>query len=377
MKVLFIKNIIPPYRIFLFNKLEAIAKSKQFDFEVFVMRTTEKGRSWKLDRGKLKFKHKIDRGVYAFILRKYHLHINLHLIKIVLGKKFDHLILGGSWNNFNVIIIVLLKRLGLVKASLSFWTEANFLTRGAQNDSRVKYGFRKWILDTCNKYYLIPGKMPKVTLFENWGIKPLQTIYFPNLIDDSFFKFDDSEYKERNKNFKKILLIVARLVEPLKGVLNFMKQLPTDQEYELRIAGDGVDKFLYEKYIIDNDLEDRVTLLGNLSEEQLLVEYKKANVFVLPSYSDPSPLSLVEACYLKLPLLISDRCGNHFEILEEGVNGYLMNPYDPESIKSGLKQLLNTPNVDLQKMGLESFRIVKRNYTPEIVLKDFVDKFNN
>ena len=45
-------------------------------------------------------------------------------------------------------------------------------------------------------------------------------------------------------------------------------------------------------------------------------------MFVLPSLSDPSPLSAVEAAAAQLPLLLSTRAGNCDDLVVDGRNGY-------------------------------------------------------
>ena len=58
-KIIFLTNIVAPYRISFFNYLEAFRKSNfsdQFDFEVYFMRLSEKDRNWNVNLNSLKFK---------------------------------------------------------------------------------------------------------------------------------------------------------------------------------------------------------------------------------------------------------------------------------------------------------------------------------
>ena len=40
---------------------------------------------------------------------------------------------------------------------------------------------------------------------------------------------------------------------------------------------------------------------------------------------------------MKMPLFISTYCGNHYEALKDGINGYSFDPYNPDEIKENMK----------------------------------------
>lgn len=372
--ILFVKNIIPPYRISLFNDLYKHSQNSKLNFEVFVMSNSEDGRYWEFDPNTINFKFYNDDkdGYYKYLFRKYHFHFNPKLLKIILKNNFDQIVLGSSWNDFNIVLIVLLKKLGLIKSKIAFWSEANYLTLGAVNDNKIKFLMRKFIFNTCDSFFLIPGKMASITLFDKWKINPRKTIVLPNLVNNTIYKIDDDILTQRKKNEVIVFLIVARLEENLKGILNFISNIPLDKNIKINIAGEGQDRVLYEKYIKENNLDNKVSLLGNLNEYELLKRYNEANVFVLPSFSDPSPLSIVEASYMKLPLLISDRCGNHYETVIDGNNGFVFNPDNRDEMREKFNRLLNMGVEKLEEMGLNSYKLVNENFNSEQVIKRFV-----
>lgn len=376
--ILFVKNIIPPYRISLFNDLYNYSQNSKLNFEVFVMSNSEDGRYWEFDPNSINFKFYNDDkdGYYKYLFRKYHFHFNPNLVKFILKNDFDQIVLGSSWNDFNIVLIILLKKLGLIKSKIAFWSEANYLTLGAVNDNKIKFLLRKFIFNTCDSFFLIPGKMASITLFDKWKISPRKTIVLPNLVDSTIYKIDDDILTQRKKNEAIVFLIVARLEENLKGILNFLSNIPLDKNIKINIAGEGEDRILYEKYIKENNLEKKVSLLGNLSESELLKRYNEANVFVLPSFSDPSPLSIVEASYMKLPLLISDRCGNHYETVRNGYNGFVFNPENIVDMCQKFNHLLNVGVEKLEEMGLNSYKIVNENFNNEQVIKRFVSNLD-
>jgi glycosyltransferase involved in cell wall biosynthesis len=315
-------------------------------------------------------------GLYKFVLKKYHFHFNINLFKKIFIDKYDIIILGGSWNDINVLVVVILKKMRLISAKVAFWTEANYLTFGARNDNIFKFLLRKFVYGVCDSFYLIPGEMASKTLFDIWGIDKRQTIFFPNLIDKNFYTLRDEERDIRRLNKVPVFLIVARLNERTKGILNFLSNIPTEADYLIRIAGEGGDRIKYEQYIKEKKLLKKVVFLGNLNEDELRKEYIRANVFVLPSFSDPSPLSLVEASYMQLPLLISNRCGNHYEIIQHGVNGFLFDPINADEIREYFSKLLRMTFFDLEKMGNMAHRSVEDKYDNAKVLGNFINELS-
>ncbi len=370
-KIIFLTNIVAPYRVFLFNTLEEIRTSSSFDFEVYFMRMTEADRNWDVKLSDLQFKYLVGNGFYLMI-KGFHFHFNPVLIFKLIRSKHE-IVLGSSWNDLNVLTIALLKSFGLIKNKLSVWSEANYLTISSQKKSKIRDRLKKWFFSQIDGNFIVPGQM-SIMSFEKWEIPMRRVIVLPNLVSSQLFEkeyvFQDSE------NAKPVFLMVARLEENLKGIKNFLESIGNEnlKKIELRIAGTGASLADYMKYIKLNNLEHNVFLLGNLSQEKISFEYKKANVFVLPSYSDPSPLAIVEAIFSGLPVLVSERCGNHFETVISGENGYTFNPLDPNDIKIKFEKLISERN-NWNTFSSRSLEIAKANFDSEIVLTDFINSF--
>jgi glycosyltransferase involved in cell wall biosynthesis len=90
-----------------------------------------------------------------------------------------------------------------------------------------------------------------------------------------------------------------------------------------------------------------------------------ADLFCLPSLSDPSPLSLVEAAFSELPLLVSEYCGNHPELVLPRINGMVFNPYDAHSVHSSFEWVLANRS-SLRSIGSKSRQIAMASYTPSV-----------
>ena len=368
-KVIFFTNIIAPYRVNLFNNLEELRKGTRFDFEVYFMRRTESNRNWTINMEDLNFKYKIGNGFYLPV-KNYFFHFNPNLLlKVIRSKK--EIILGASWNNSNVLFLALLKSIGLIKNRLSVWSEANYLTKESQQKNKIRDKLRNWFFSKIDGNFIIPGKMSEIS-FEQWNIPTRNIILLPNLISNEIFGQTMGYNNDINK--EPVLFIVARLEENIKGILNFIKAIGIDniKKIQLNIAGTGRSLPDYISYIKENNLDGHIHFLGNLTQQAISSQYNQSNIFVLPSYSDPSPLTLVEAITSGLPVLVSERCGNHFEAVEEGKNGYTFDPFSPDDIKKKFEKMMNERN-RWDDFSKNSKVLAKQRFNNEEVLKGFIN----
>lgn len=372
-KIILFTNIPTPYRTFLFNLLWDRLGDAGVAFKVFFMRKTEKGRSWALRDQDFKFPYSIGCGFYAKIKNK-NFHFNpIIVLKILLElKKGDVLILGAGWANPNTIMLSILKRLRIIRFKIVFWTEANYLTLGARNSGLVKQNVRRFILETADDY-IVPGRMASIAL-DKWKVRTRRKneILMPNLINESVFekgkiieKMKDGEH--RTSNDRLTFLVVARLLESEKGLENFFEKLGPKRlkSVNFLVVGEGPDLDRYKAFVCKNQLDENISFLGALPEATVFKLYIEADVFFLPSFSDPSPLSVVEACKCGKPLLISNRCGNHYEALKNGENGFLFDPYDKRSLVGAFDSLLKS---DLRILSDNSFTIAEKNFSTEAVI---------
>jgi glycosyltransferase involved in cell wall biosynthesis len=66
---------------------------------------------------------------------------------------------------------------------------------------------------------------------------------------------------------------------------------------------------------------------------------ESASIFVLPSYFEGLPMSLLEAMSAALPIVAS-AVGGIPEAITDGVEGYLVTPGDVEGLRGAIKKLL-------------------------------------
>lgn len=371
MKTVFIQNLISPYRSHFFNCLNKQDNS----FKVYYLSKTEADRNWDLNKIPINHDLWIDKFGFYKKVPGFHIHINpILVLKTLFSTKINNIILCVAYCDISIMTLVLAKKLHLTTKRYFFWAEANYLTNGARNESKLKKLIRKWVFSSIDGGIIIPGKMSEIT-FEKWEIPVKNYIYLPNTINDKSLQFNANNNRENNT--RPIFLIPIRIIESLKGALNFFNAIGSDniRKALFIIAGDGEDKEKYQEYILEHNYSDYIKLAGFCEAERMCELYNNSNVLLLPSFSDPSPLTLVEALKFHLPILCSNHCGNHFEVVKEGINGYTFSPLDKADIRAKFELIINNRS-EWNKMGEISASIYNKYFETNKVVHNFITQFN-
>lgn len=106
------------------------------------------------------------------------------------------------------------------------------------------------------------------------------------------------------------LLFVGRLVRT-KGARDIVRAMALVRELpvELDIVGDGPEREACQTLVASLGLGDRVRLQGWRSRDEVAEFYRRADIFVFPSYREPGGNVALEAMGYSLPLIVVDRGG--------------------------------------------------------------------
>jgi glycosyltransferase involved in cell wall biosynthesis len=91
---------------------------------------------------------------------------------------------------------------------------------------------------------------------------------------------------------------------------------------------------------------------------RLPIYYGLSEAFVHVSLVEQWGLVINEAAAAGLPLIVSRPCGAASELVEDGANGFLVEPADTSSISAALAAVMQAPVEERGAMGLRSRRIV-------------------
>lgn len=137
---------------------------------------------------------------------------------------------------------------------------------------------------------------------------------------------------------------------------------------ELFIGGDGeIDNC--SKYIKKLNLDNQVHLCGWIEKEKKENLLRNSDLLILPSYFESFGIVLLEAMSYKLPVICSNG-GYMHEIVDDGINGYVVPVNAPEKIADKIKYFDANRN-ELIKMGESGFKKVISTYSYTDVMRCF------
>lgn len=123
----------------------------------------------------------------------------------------------------------------------------------------------------------------------------------------------------------------------IKAFVTLADEFPS---WNLNIIGDGNLKDQLTK-LIPAKIESRVKWYGYLKKDKHPSVYSESDIFVLASREDGGPMVLPEAMGTGLPIITTNGVATASEIVQEGVNGYIIEKDSLEELTLRLKMLMN------------------------------------
>ncbi len=207
------------------------------------------------------------------------------------------------------------------------------------------------------------------------SVKKIMTI--PNGVEfDRFAKATAADLTEFNiPPEAKTVISVGRL-DPQKNPLAIVEAatilIKEHPDWHYLFVGDGILKDELSKTIQQKGLQDHVHLAGQRDDIPALL--KAADCFVMTSLWEGMPNALLEAMASGLPVLTT-RVEGAFELIEEGVTGYIIEPDSTDELTSALK-LVMIHLGDHTKMGNEAQHAVTKGFTWEFVIQSHTDYYH-
>ncbi|MGI9551754.1 MAG: glycosyltransferase family 4 protein, partial [Aurantibacter sp.] len=170
------------------------------------------------------------------------------------------------------------------------------------------------------------------------------------VVEDQIMQHDEIESSVSNYEIKNILFLSR--VEKAKGIYETLDSFNTlinkYPNIKLNIAGTGNELERVKDYVNRQGIRE-VNFLGWVDDEDKLKVLGEADIFVLASYSEGMPISVLEAMAMGLPV-VTTNVGGVKDFFEDGQMGYKVEIGDSGDLKEKLEKLLS--NDDLcKRMG--------------------------
>ncbi len=158
------------------------------------------------------------------------------------------------------------------------------------------------------------------------------------------------------------ILTVARL-QPRKGIADLIEAcrlLQGELDFACVIVGDGPQRAELEATVARFGLTARFHFRGACSQRQVVDELRQASVFVLPSYSEGVPVSVMEAMAMGVPV-VATRVNGVPELVREGT-GILVDPGDVRALAQALLRIATLPAREREAMGRKARAVVEKEF---------------
>jgi glycosyltransferase involved in cell wall biosynthesis len=183
-----------------------------------------------------------------------------------------------------------------------------------------------------------------------WGVDPERAVVVPNPVPAVPEAGDPEELRARLGLGGAPLLVSAGRLNAQKALGTALEALARVEGASLALAGEGDERAALEARAEALGLDGRVRFLGPLPRERVLELFRAADAVVLSSAWENFPHALVEALAVGTPVIATD-VGGVGEIVEEGANGLLVPPGDPEALAGAVRRLLDDPELRARLRG--------------------------
>ena len=363
MKVLFLTNYPSPYRVHFFDEL-----GKYMDVTVLFSDPVEKIKhrniSW-FEEGEYGFKTVQLKPTVSYGRRCLCFDV-LPWLK----KKFDAIVVCGYSSPTAILAMSYLRLL-----RIPFYMEVDGgLIR---QDSKLKYLVKKSLVCLANQWlstgvhttkYLVHygAKEEKVTHY------PFSSLYKADILEAPVSQLEKETLRqELGISEKHMILAIGQMIHR-KGfdvLLHAAKDLDPDIGIYF-VGGEAKEEYI----AITKDLNlQNVHFLGFQKKDVLAKYYKASDIFVLPTREDIWGLVINEALAYGLPTITTDRCVAGLELIEDGINGYVIPVENAEALSEKIKAVLSS---DLEAMGKAALEKVGP-YTLENMAKTHAEIFES
>lgn len=327
---------------------------------------------WKVDLLVLNMKHNdflknLSKKVNLIDFKKNHLRTSTFSFIKFIYKKKPNLFLVFNYE-FSVMLIIL--RIIFKFKYKIIARNISSLSQKKKELEQTKFLFKQFVAKLIHKFYKNADHIINqcnsmqedlINIYPN--IKKKSSVIFNPLSEEiiNYVKFNDISKIEK-KNY---LLCVGSLKKPkalnyaIEGFAGISKNFP---KLRLKIVGEGTLEKQLKKKVKDFGIENRVDFEGY--QRDIIPFYTHATATVLTSIYEGFPNVLIESIYLGTPVVSFDCPSGPAEIIQNGVNGYLVKHKNIEDLKNKLSLVISS-KFNFNQMNIT----VKKHYPKEIMQK--------
>lgn len=360
-RVVIITNIPSPYRVDFFHYLQENVKKYEFHIVYSSVRNTS--RQWHADESRIK--NSVFLKSHNIKIKKrydeHDIYIPYGVGKVLSELKPDVVVAM----EYNPTILMAVHWCRKNKVKYISWTDGTLFSE--RNISKVQKMCRKYIISRADAF-----------IGSSTASRETQIAYGanPNKCFISFLTVDLEKYVRDKTGFGNRQLVCVGGLIVRKGVDLLLEALAlTDSSITLVVVGDGGERERLEQQAKDLGLEGRVSFKGFLEGQALYDCYSQSDAFVLPTREDCFGLVTLEAMCAHLPVISSKYADGARDLVEDGVTGIIVDPYDAKVFAKSIEELLMDKE-KLAKMGQAGFDRINK-FAFENVSKGYIEAIDS
>lgn len=210
----------------------------------------------------------------------------------------------------------------------------------------------------------------------NYGIDN-NTYVIPNGINPEDFRTPVISQLDFQEIRNKIVVLFLGRIHPKKGLdllaRSWLEVARDRDDIALIIAGPDTQGYLAKirEILKSRNVMDKVVFLGMVEKDKKNAILKRADIVVIPSYSEVRSLVALEAMISQKPIIISNKC--HFPEVSKAEAGIIIEP-NVESLVNALNKLLVNPKMR-KKMGKNGEKLVLERYTWDKISEKIIEMY--
>lgn len=219
-------------------------------------------------------------------------------------------------------------------------------------------------LNKCECIFVLANEFKEI--IRSWGVTiPIHLT--TTKVDDQLIKsFNINSRTGRINN----ILYLARTTKE-KGLFITLGAFKKIQEQyphlKLNIVGDGSDLEEAKSFCRSNALNN-ITFYGSLSGNDLIEQFKKADLYILPSYHEGMPTSVLEAMAFGLPI-ISRPVGGLCDFFINGKMGELIDSLDSKDFAKSIVSFLKKSPSEITEISKYNYNYATEHFLASSVAK--------
>ncbi len=211
----------------------------------------------------------------------------------------------------------------------------------------------------------ILGKCDVIVALSNTWKEYIRSIGFDNVVVIPN-PIEPPKMNPSQKDDTALHLVFLGNIFEQKGIFDLLRAMEGLSGVVLHIGGKG-DTARMQQEIRNFGLENSVVYHGFVSGEEKEKLFQTGDVYVLPSYSEGLPVSILEAMSYGMPVVAS-RIGGIPDIIDEGETGLMITPGDIAALRAAITELLNDKGKRMA-MGRNAEKESKK-YLPQCIEKE-------